>query len=76
VPEPGGEATIQVVTGTRDVLVVPRVAVRTEHGRSFVHVIPASGKQEAREVVVGSPAPEGRVEVSGVRKGESVAVWE
>jgi len=77
VPEPGEAAEIQVVTGSREVLVVPRAAVREEGGRTVVHVVSVTEELSRRHVVVGADADAGGgdVEVSGVDRFESVAVW-
>jgi hypothetical protein len=75
-PDPGGPATLEVVTGKQEALVVPRAALRQEEGRTVVHVIPVQGEPVPRPVVVGLPVAGDRVAVTNVRLGESVAVWE
>jgi hypothetical protein len=76
VPEPGGEGEIAVMVGTHEVNVVPTTAVRREGGRPVVFMVGITGELTPRPVVLGLPVEGGFVEVSGVKMGESVAVWE
>ena len=75
-PEPGGAAEIHVVVGTEELPVVPATAIRKEGGRSVVYIVTITADLVRRPVVVGTPLGDGFVSVSGVAKGESVAVWE
>ncbi len=75
VPEPDGEGEIAVMTGTHEVRVVPTAAVRRAGGRDVVYMVGITGDLTARPVVRGLPVEGGFVEVSGVKMGESVAVW-
>jgi multidrug efflux pump subunit AcrA (membrane-fusion protein) len=75
-PDPEREAEIRVQTGTREALVVPAGALRTEEGRGFVYTVGVTGDLKRCPVVVGIRLPSGRVEVSGVDRNAGVAVWE
>ncbi|HEU4394021.1 MAG TPA: hypothetical protein VFS92_00530 [Planctomycetota bacterium] len=74
-PEPGQDAWIQVLTGTKEAFVVERAAIREEGGRTVVHVVDAARRRTVRPVVVGAQAASGRVAVSGLDRFEQVAVW-
>ncbi len=74
--EPGGEGLILVHAGSREGFSVPAAAVLVEDRRRVVYVVPVQGDLERRPVVTGERLGGGRIEVSGVRAGESVAVWE
>lgn len=76
VPVPGGEASILVLAGTREGFSIPAAAVFVEDARRIAWVVTVRGELERREVVVGERLPGERLEVAGVRTGESVAVWE
>jgi hypothetical protein len=66
---------ILVPTGTREVLVVPRAALREREGRWWIRVVPASGIPVEREVHPGEAVDETLVEVrAGVGRTEGVAV--
>jgi len=74
-PGPEDPAEIHVASGTKEVAVVPVRAVRQEGGRPVVHVVDVVGRLTPRQVVLGALLPGDLVEVSGLDRFESVAVW-
>jgi len=75
VPDAAAGAEILVVVGRKEVLFVPRKALRTADGRTVVYVVSVTEELVPSPVVPGLSMPEGYVEVSGVESGEGVAVW-
>lgn len=75
-PGPEDPAEILVATGLKEVPVIPVRAVRFEGGRPVVYVVDVLEKLHPRTVVLGTLLPGGRIEVSGLDRFDSVAVWE
>lgn len=75
-PEPGAAGEILLPTGEREGLVVPEAAIRREEGRTVVLEVGITGDLVPRTVGVGRRLRGGFVEITGVPRGISVAVFE
>jgi len=68
------DADIQV-SEKRDVLIIPRRAVREEGSKSFVNILTADQRPEKREVQTGIRDEEGNVEIiSGVEENDVLVI--
>jgi hypothetical protein len=75
-PEPGAAGEILLPTGEREGLVVPGAAILREEGRNVVLEVGITGDLTPRTVGVGQRLRGGFVEITGVPRGISVAVFE
>jgi len=78
VPLKGGlTATADIaVSSAENVLLVPRAAVSTTSQGSFVTVMDATGKQEKRQVTIGSEGLQFAEVKSGLNEGDNVVIVE
>ncbi len=75
-PEPGAKAEILLLAGTHECLAVPMAALVQEGGRTVVFEVGITGDLTPRPVGAGVRFPDGFIEITGVDRGISVAVWE
>ncbi len=72
---PDARATVLASTGEREVLVVPRSALRLTDRTATVRVVPVTGPPVERNVTPGETFPNGHIEIrDGLQRFESVAV--
>ena len=75
-PQPGAPGEILVLTGDHEAFVVPAAAVLVEKGQAVVYLVTTGGDLVRTTVIVGDAARGDRVEVSGVKRFDAVAVWD
>jgi len=75
-PGPGVAGRVLLHTGERSGIVVPEAAVLRENGRTLVYVVGVTGELTPRSVGLGMRLPGGRVEITGVDRFVSVAIFD
>lgn len=75
IPEEDAGVAVLLPVGEREVLVVPRAALRRDNGRDVVDVVPVAGEPEMRVVTPGAAYEDGMVEIlEGLGRFESILV--